>query len=350
MTSLSEDLPALRASDAVNLADVRVPCPRCQPSLLDTPNEDAYTECPDCHDRYDMPAPTGRETLSHSKLSRALACWRKYEFSYEQRLERVERSVPRELGKAFHHALEQGSAGAGADWLYVHAPEDRDQQAEDELTLNMATVSGLAYLYLERYGSVAKREFEYLVRLRSPWTGAPSLTFDLHGYVDGLEDRGDYYHLTENKLAGQITATSVRRLPLDRQLALECYGVWRATGKPVRTVSFRWARKPSIRVRQNESVGEFVKRLAADFLERPDFYLVEETLIRTDEDLVRIEAELWEWAEELRARRLRNFFPRNSSMCHEFGGCDFIPLCVGDPDAHALYRERPPRTREEVPT
>jgi len=71
---------------------------------------------------------------------------------------------------------------------------------------------------------------------------------------------------------------------------------------------------------------------------------------------VRIEAELWQWAAQRRDAARARIFPRNSSHCHDYGGCPFLPLCVGDPDAPSLFKARekserrpssPPATSEE---
>jgi hypothetical protein len=117
----------------------------------------------------------------------------------------------------------------------------------------------------------------------------------------------------------------------------------------VKVVRYRHIRKPSIKVRQNEAVPEFCDRLEADYAdpERAEFYSREEALFRTEDDLLLIEQELWDWAEQLRNAKRRDFFARNTSHCSDYGGCPFIPLCVGDPDARALYRVRPIRDLEE---
>jgi hypothetical protein len=136
----------------------------------------------------------------------------------------------------------------------------------------------------------------------------------------------------------------VQRLPLDRQLQLLRYGVWRATGRTVGTVHFRWVKKPSIKPRQKETIPEFCERLAADYEERPDFYAYEPPpSYITSADLLKIECELWLWSEQLRALRRQRAFDRNTSHCSDYGGCDYIPLCSGDPDAESLYRVRPER-------
>jgi hypothetical protein len=201
--------------------------------------------------------------------------------------------------------------------------------------------------YLATYGPTDpdEREYEYRVRLRNLQTGAYSRTFDLLGYADQLIDEGDEFTLIEDKLVGAIDAVMVKKLPLDRQLALTCYGVWRATGKPVTKILYRFTRKPSIKQKQSESLEEFLVRLEGDYAERPEFYLRQEEIPRDIMDLARTEAELWQWAEQRRAAERQFVFPRNSSHCHDYGGCPFLPLCTGDPDAVHLFGPKPESDR-----
>lgn len=284
---------------------------------------------------------TGRDHLSHSSIGTLLACLRKYELQRVDRLEPIARREGLDLGRAFQRGIELRDPVAGAASLR-DGRQSFDQAEEDKLRIQEVTVESAVALYLNRYGQPQDevREFEYRVRLRSPWTGRPSQTFDLLGYADGLIEAPGWLELIENKFLSKLDPVTIKRLPLDRQIALASYGCWRATGKEVRVVHYRLTRRPSIRQRKNESVDEFCERLAADYRERPDFYLEEQTIFRSSDDLLRIEAELWDWAEQLRQAKRRGFYARNTGHCGEWGGCEFLPICTGDPDAMALYRER----------
>ena len=142
-----------------------------------------------------------------------------------------------------------------------------------------------------------RREVPFRVRLRNPATGHYSNTYDLEGHADGVVavggqvDQISNLGLIENKLVGQITPLKVRHLPLDQQVALMRYGLWRATGRPVTQVSYRWVKKPGIRQKQGESIDQYLERLAADYHERPDFYSHAEDYFATTDDLLRIESE-----------------------------------------------------------
>lgn len=338
---------------------------------------------------------TGRRELHQSQISVLLACPQKFDFSINQGLELIERPRPLSLGSAFQKAIEYQSPEVGVrllrgeiecpdchgegqrehperGWVRCEACEGEQwvkdpegvhytemlPERQERLLVDEAIVAGASKLYLATWpgGSGETREFKFRVRLRSPWTGAYSRTFDLVGAADGIvcEDWNgvDFaapkwdgapanVELIENKLVGQITPQKVQRLPLDRQVAIYRYGIWRATGRKVETVRYRWTRKPQIRQKQNESLEEYCDRIRSDYEDRPDFYLLEEEpKFATASDLLRIEAELWTWAEQVRHAERQRVYPRNTSSCGDFGGCPYISLCSGDPDAMSLYRGR----------
>jgi hypothetical protein len=245
------------------------------------------------------------------------------------------------MGTAFHKAIELADPVEGAALL------DRstgDQQEYDDLLKDKAVVVCAAAAYLARWPQDTghQTELEYRVRLRSPYTGAYSRTFDLVGYADGVTDHGEYLALDELKFVSRVDATTVRKVALDRQLSLECYALWRVTGKPVRVVRKRFVKKPSIKQKQNETVADYITRLQQDYVDRrDDFYLHEEQTFRSEADLLLTEAELWIWQTQLRAIKAAGVYPRNTSSCGDYaGGCAFIPLCAGEPDAMDLYRKR----------
>ncbi len=286
---------------------------------------------------------TGRRHLSNNSISTLLSCPQKYGFSYDSRIEPVSKGLPLKMGSAFQKGIEEGDATVAIDTFIKGDGPILSQADEDKRRINATICGAAAKAYLDQFGTPESeiREFGFRVQLRNPWTGAYSRTFDLLGFLDAL-DRDESGHLVnvENKFVGQIAPVQVRKLPLDRQIALGCYGVWRVLGEEVTKVRYRFIRKPSIKQKQGESVDEFCARVRADYEERPDFYIKPEDFTRAASDLVRTEAELWEWADKVRRAEKRRLWDRNTSMCHEYGGCAFLPICVGDPDAMSLYQRK----------
>jgi hypothetical protein len=333
----------LHSPDRVNFARDRIACPVCRGvGMLSAPG--CSEACENCDAKGTLIRPTGRQHLSHSSLGMQLACQRRYQHAYVDRLEPIRRKSSLSLGTAFAKAVELRDPKAGAALLEGDR-EHLDQEDVDRLSVDQAIVESAAAAYLSRYYFDKKlngvAEVEYLVRLRSPYTGAYSNTFDLHGRADGVVDHGAFLELTEDKLVGQIDAVSVKKTRGDRQLSLGAYALWRITGKPVRKVRKRFTKKPQIRQRKGESVAEFCERIRADYRERPDFYMHEETTFRDADDMLDVERSLWDWAEQRRAAQRRGFWPMNTDRCHDYGGCDFLDICFGG--ELGLYQRKPER-------
>jgi hypothetical protein len=347
----------LHPPDRVNLAEDRIECPVCEGTGFTNWEGDGADSppCENCDGKGTLIRPTGRQHLSHSSLGMQLACQRRYQHAYVDRLEPIRRKSSLSLGSAFAKAVELRQPAAGAE-LADGRDEPLEQEEIDRLTVDMAIVESAAAAYLSRYywddvvygahpagrdKNARVTEVEYLVRLRSPYTGAYSNTFDLYGRADGVVDHGLFLELTEDKLVGQIDAVSVKKTRGDRQLSLGAYALWRVTGKPVRKVRKRFTKKPQIRQRKGESVAEFCERIRADYRERPDFYMHEETTFRDADDMLDVERSLWDWAEQRRAAARRGFWPMNTDRCHDYGGCDFLDICFGG--ELGLYQRKPER-------
>lgn len=285
-------------------------------------------------------ADTGRDHLSHSSLTVLQACPRKFYLSRVLRLEPIEQSDALSLGSAFQAGVEHRDPQVAASRVLDAARFGLGDM--DRAMIHAAIVESACGLYLRLWrDDLEQREFPYRVRLRNPLEGGRySRTFDLAGVADGVRDHGTHLELVENKLVGQISEQKIAALRLDQQITLACYALWRATGKPVREVRYRFVRKPSIKQRQGESVREFCARIREDYATRPDFYAVEQVLFRDADDLMETEAELWEWADALRRYRRTGAWPKVTQSCSDYGRCEFVPLCSRQPDAETLYRVR----------
>lgn len=277
---------------------------------------------------------TTRDHLSHSSLGKLLACPERFRLHYEERLRPTVVATPLTLGRAFANALQSGSpdlaynlvlsdweseaeAAAGNPWLSVPTQE----AAEVGATIAREA----ARCYLDRYGCASEmRELEMRVRIRNP-EGRLSLTHDLLGRVDAVDI--EHGVLIEDKLSGSLMRSSLhQRVRLDRQVSIGCYLVWRTTGEMIREVRYRVTLKPAIRKRQGEHHENFLKRIAYEYRSRPDHYLTEEIASRTQDDFLRLEHELWTWADAIRHSRRGGVWPRNTAACLDYGGCVYLPL------------------------
>lgn len=294
---------------------------------------------------------TGRDHLSNTQLDKLLACQQRYALHYEARLRPAVIPVPLELGIGFAHALEVGDPQAGFDRVISDRKNEAEAAAgniwvklpsQEETEIGATIVLAASSIYLERYGQHNQtREVELRARIRNPAVGGRvSPTHDLLARVDAIDTEARI--LIEDKLASSQAKSSLeRRVRLDRQVSIECYLLWRCLGWSPERIHYRMTLKPGIKRRQNESHDEYLARLVADYQARPDFYLVEEPPVTRDHaDFLRLEQELWRWAEMVRDARRDGIWPRNTAACQDFGGCRYAPLCCGEPGAEHQFIQK----------
>lgn len=292
---------------------------------------------------------TGRGHLSQSALKTFLTCQQQYSYHYEHNLAPAITSTPLAIGRAFAQALEEGEPeaaarlikaesaieserAAGSPWIV--APDTRDVET------NAVTATEAARCYLTQYGQHGTREVELRARVRNPAVGGRySHTHDVMARLDSLSS--DYHTIYEDKFVSQIPrANLASKVRLDRQVQIQAYLVWRVYGVLVTEVRYRMTLKPAIRQRQNETFEEYLARIATEYATRADHYLAEEVVHPTLDDFLRLERELWRWAEQIRESRKDGTWPRNTGACHDFGGCRFLALCAGEPGALNQFVER----------
>jgi hypothetical protein len=290
----------------------------------------------------------GRGHLSHTGLSTLLACQQRWFWHYEQRMRPAVTKTSLALGRAFAEALEAGDPDHAYHVVMTDAEAERTAAngspwivlpREDEVEIGAQIAREAARCYLNEYGAHdGTRELEMRVRIRNPAEGGRySLSHDLLGRVDCVDlDAGV---MVEDKLMGQVNrATLSSRLRLDRQVSIGCYLIWRTTGVEIGEVQYRVTLKPAIRRRQGESHDDYLVRIAHEYATRPGHYLICEPVTRTQDDYLRLEQELWRWAETVRDARKDGVWPRNTAACLDYGGCQFLPLCAREPGADLQFR------------
>lgn len=317
------------------------------------------------------------ETLSFSKAQLFKNCQRAYYWQHQARLSLRAQKPGRRRGTAFTHALFVARAasqagepvGPAIDAAVEDSYDDavlavRSSAELRELEVEIVKVQVMALAYVDRYGIDQRRETLYELPLVNPFTGHAMRAFTVTGKIDGLLFYGEprRVDLIEDKFTSQITPVMVQRVPLDEQIT-EYVEALAQHGWPATRVRYRHTRVPSINPEKaktfktkpdkpEEPLDEFRQRLTEDVEERTSFYMDEQVLYLSDDQLRDYKAGRWVTAKEiLEKRRLSrsigmSAFPKNTSKCLDFGGCEFLPLCEGQPDAIELYVVRPDRRQD----
>ena len=184
--------------------------------------------------------------------------------------------------------------------------------------------------------SGVERQFE--LPLTNPDSGKPSRAFLLAGKIDAIVKMPDgRLAVLEYKTAGEDISPDSEywlRLRCDGQISLYVIAA-RALDFDVATVLYDVTRKPTIRLRQNETPQQYGQRLLDDIATRPDFYYARREIPRLEDDLAEYGAEVWQQAQQLlEVRRRADRLPDPSRAWFRNAGrwtcgwCDFAPLCL----------------------
>lgn len=279
------------------------------------------------------------ELLTNSAIGQFKNCRRAFYYRRVKELALRYESISRGVGSAVHKGLETGSVEEALHLFDDTFPSD--QEEANRLEVNRAIVQAMLEGYFDLYGAGWDGDFypekQFELPIINPDTGATSRSFRLAGKVDGLLHKDGRWWLVEYKTAGMVDKNYIDHLMLDQQLTTYIYGLQRQEGVKISGIIYRMLRKPSIRQRKNETVGQFTDRLSQDYKDRPEFYFYEEQLYRTQEDLDEFERELWSITQDLLKCRREGLWYRNTSRCRDWGSCDYLPLCSYQPDAADLF-------------
>jgi hypothetical protein len=247
---------------------------------------------------------------------------------------------------------------------------------------------------MEHYEVLAV-EVEFRDRLRSPKTGAPSLTWDEGGKLDALvRDRRDgrVWILEHKFTAADVSPGSAYwvRLKLDSQVSIYHDGaaalgfpdvagciydvVSRPAQRPLKAVAevkmtqgkpckclhngvphedcaacqgTGWREPPRPYAGQrleDETPAEFGQRIREVLAAAPEAHYQRGAVVRFDAELEEARWDLWQTGAAIRLGQRDGRHPRNTDACsHMYGRpCPFLALCAGEaqPDDPTRYRTR----------
>jgi hypothetical protein len=344
-----------------------------------------------------LPQLTGRELLTHSRLSTYRTCPRKHYIAYELGIRREVDAQPLRMGGAVHLGLELRAKGERIDDAIMHAVigyevvpgwAKTEEQIADWL-VERVTVQELLRGYFRYWEEgqhapeitpdvIIESESGYTMPIRNPDTGAVTPLFKAAGKTDKVVTLADgRLAVMEHKTTGDdIDADSDywKRLRIDSQISGYVKAA-RHRGHAVETVLYDVLRKPKIAPKQVplldkdgikvvvdpegnrvynengkprqsadsakgwtllsrvETPEEFGERLRADIAERPTFYFARQEIPRLDSDLAEFDEELWQIQQQLREAQKTGRHFRNAAACLMFGKCTYFDICTNGVDA-----------------
>lgn len=275
-----------------------------------------------------------------SRLKTWQVCPMKETLRYRENLAPISGRTALAFGSAIHKGLETHDIASALALLDRDYP--RNQEEADALQVASATVQALLTNYFKVYEPFEDHEPEkpFEIAMMTP-RDRKSTKYRIAGKIDDLVKLDGRYWIVEYKTASRLDASYFDRLYVDSQITMYMYAMLRM-GYDVAGVIYRVLRKPALRRGKNETIDAFTERLMADIEERPDFYFMERQLYRNRDDLETFEKMLYKeakLADELYKTGC-NF--QHSMACSMYGACEYLPLCMGEAGATALYEYREP--------
>ena len=193
-------------------------------------------------------------------------------------------------------------------------------------------ILGYDHRYLDRYRQTeiiaVEPEFKFL--LMNPSTSGQSKSFDVAGKIDAIIREGGQVKVVEHKTSGESIEPDASYwdcLAMDTQISAYFLGA-SSLGHEPEAVVYDVIRKPAIRVKKDESIEQFGDRLAADVIDRPEFYYATRETARLDSDILEYMEDVWAQSQQILYFCNRKIWPRNPSACTTFGICEYFPLCT----------------------
>lgn len=306
--------------------------------------------------------PHGKD-LTNSARSTFMNCRRKYQYSYVYGLATRRPSIPFLVGGLFHDALDRCYSSGGftmdIDAEYAIAAKACEKAAatpgltpeeSDKLWVQAVTVKGLLAGYQKQWlpqdakrWDVIEAEGAFDVELPNGWR--------YRGKTDLVvrDKKTKAVKLVEHKTTSRLDAGYVAKLPLDNQILGY---IWAKNQEKlgIKEVVYNVTRKPSIRLKQSETLEGFGKRLVEEYLLNTSTYYYRETLVFSKEMVAKFKDELHKFVQEIDRCEDEKFYYQNTTQCTQYGPCPFMALCAQGVNDETLpmYRVKE-RAHEELP-
>lgn len=249
---------------------------------------------------------------SISQIKMFKACRRAWYLRYYEKMLPVAVSDPLETGKNYHRLLEMLENG-----------EELEQGYSKEYAMAAAYAK---YILPSFHVVAAEKELEKQIGEHI-----------LHGFVDGLSDDGFIVeHKTTSKDISEGGEYEYNLLWDEQVLTYMCLS-------GLRKVHYTVCRKPTIRIKKDETEEEFYNRMVAWYDEDTDSKIRVFTVERTDAEVEQFEREIWQILETMDVVTMNlennplNIY-RNTCHCASFGRrCEYSSICLHfDPNAQYL--------------
>ena len=219
----------------------------------------------------------------------------------------------------------------------IHPEMAEDMKIHD--AIGIAMVQG----YIRQYGKFAKsvkvvcaeQSFQTTLSNGVPFIG----TVDLIYKIKSKQREGLW--IEDHKTASGIHENTLNILPMNLQMSAYPAIVKRALGVQVDGIVYSIVKKPDIRLKNSETVAEFIERIIEEYTDKPDKYFHQEfipynpgTVSRVWNDIMQTANDMIRWYDSMDEEEIlrEENWPRNEQGCFPYGfkrenACPYYDIC-----------------------
>lgn len=290
---------------------------------------------------------TNEKLLTNSRVDCYGQCPRMHYYRYELGLRTIVSADYFRLGGAVHAGLDHYFSTGDEDGALELATKGyrtfpdwaTTKEYETIWMVEGAKVYGLLKGYFRHWEStqwkVLACEQILSAPLINPATGKASRNFTYGGKLDLIVELPDgRTALVEHKTTQDSLKEDADLWPwlrIDSQTSLY-WNLCHDNGWKIDTVIYDGIRKPAIRLKVSEEPKDYMLRLAADTIDRPEFYYVRREIPRMQADLDEAREDLWAGQQLINFSQKNNAWKKVTSQCLKMGTCGYLKICIGDHD------------------
>ena len=290
--------------------------------------------------------------IHQHNLSDFLFCRRKFNLTVNKKI--VPRITPEQfvVGGMFANTIEQCHNGMELKncFAYIAAEEQKamltatTQEAINKIETRKATIMAMVGGYSRNFKDDDWEEIvpEYKVIM-------PILDFEYICTLDGkIIDKEGKNWVLELKTTTQLQKDTIEKLPLNFQVLSYYLALRKHLGEPIKGVYYRHIKKPTIKLKKNETPWQFQRRIATEYIEYPEKYFHQEKILFDINVLEEFEKELYQKFIDLERCYNNNFWYKNEVNCNtKYGNCVYLPYCI-NPTIETLETYYRTETRRDI--
>lgn len=205
-----------------------------------------------------------------------------------------------------------------------------------DISFNSAMLTGMFEGYHTQYALADKKAWK-LVAAEEEFEIPNFLdtAVDLVGIIDGVVEISSGINkglwVLEHKTTKDLSYTTIDTIKNGMQTMVYMYGVNKVYGIKPKGIIWNAVRKPTKRLKINQTITEYCDEIKEEYTTRPDFYYMRQQLHIN-------QSSIQAWLEEMKlimadidacytAPIQQCNWYKNTGQCGMYGGCEFSPLC-----------------------